>query len=337
MRLNRYAAVGALVLAAGAFTLLAMQGGVTRACEHPPREFKYPIKAGAQRGLIMFAGGRQHMVIAPSYSIEDVPAEKIKNDAIEGFTSLAWVIPVPALPDTYEEASAKLFASLEEFTRPHEAVGKNSQRDDNDEKSEEEGAQFFEPVKAGAYAIQPIKASGDKGSLELNTWLDENGFGKIKEDLLKYYNENNFYWLAIKLSAEKGLPVEGALKPLHIGMFCTRPTYPLKIRAGMGAFDLELYVITRDEVDLDKSKGFGLHTIEQADSAFLQSNRKTTFDVLPSEVRDLVKNVAEDKPRIGQLRQGVIYCYRFMGSELDAGKLTAELTFEFKASGDKRK
>lgn len=303
------------------------------ACLHPAKEFKYPIKAGSQRGLVMFHNGKQHLVVAPSYNIEGVPEAKIKNDAIEGFNSLAMIIPVPNLPESYAEADAKLFTELDEFTAPQEVpderdgkLGRNGAKGHGED--DQNGATFYEAVKAGAYTIQPIKANGEKGGIELNGWLDQNGFGAIREDLLKYYMDNNFYWLAVKLNADKGLPVSGNLKPLHLTVATEKPFFPLKIRAGEGQFDAELWVICAEKIDLEKTKAFGLRTAEQRDLDFVQKNRTLEPGKLPENTKaiwnkfEMLKSPAE------------INCYRFYGAGLNKdgslAKLEQDLIFEFK-------
>lgn len=303
------------------------------ACLHPAKEFKYPIKAGAQRGLVMFHGGKQHLVVAPSYNIEGVPKERIKNDAIEGFNSLAMIIPVPNLPESYAEADAKLFTELDDFTEPQEVPdlkdAKKSRNGANGHgEDDQDGVTFYESVKAGAYTIQPIKAGGEKGGIELNTWLDQNGFGAVRDDLLKYYIDNNFYWLAVKLSADKGLPVSGNLKPLHLTVETEKPFFPLKIRAGEGEFDAELWVICTEKIDLDKTMAFGLLTTEQRDTDFIQKNRTLEPGKLPENAKAIWNKFEMEKS------PAEVNCYRFYGAGLNKNgslaKLEKDLTFEFK-------
>lgn len=303
------------------------------ACIHPPKEFKYPIKAGSQRGLIMFHDGKQQLVVAPSYKIEGVPEARIKNDAIEGFNSLAMIIPVPSLPEEYAEVDARLFSDLDKFTEPQGDAqkslrgGHGPDQNSPDEK-EADGATFYKSVKAGAYTIQPVKANGEKGGIELNTWLDQNGFGAVREDLLKYYIDNDFYWLAVKLSAEKGLPTSGNLKPLRMTIATETPFFPLKIRGGEGEFDAELWVISAQKLDLDKTKAFGLLTTEQRDDDFIQKNRTIKPENLPETSKELWSKFAMDKS------PAELNCYRFYGSGLNKNgslaKLEKDLTFEFK-------
>lgn len=310
------------------------------ACLHPAKEFKYPIKAGSQRGLIMFHDNKQHLVIAPSYKVDGLPKERVKNDAIEGFNSLAMIIPVPNLPESYAEADAKLFTDLDEFTAPEEVPdlrdaksGRNSARGHGGD--EQEGATFYKPVKAGAYDIQPIKASGEKGGIELNAWLDNNGFGAVRDDLLKYYIDNKFYWLAVKLSAEKGLPVSGDLKPLMLTVGTSKPFFPLKIRAGEGEFDAEIWLICADKIDIEKTKAFGLLTVEQRDGGFIQKNRATAPTKLPKTVAGIWSKFEMDKS------PAELNCYRFYGAGLNKdgslAKLEKDLTFEILAKKSDRK
>lgn len=307
-----------------------------QACIHGPSEFTVPIKAGGQAGLIFFAEGRQQMVIRPSYSVE-LPNKgkgRVKDDATSKLTSLAWLIPVPSLPDTYKEADEKLFSKLEEFTKREEIDdqnwGKDSRGAAGNAKQEEDGIEMEEEVKVGDYTIQPIKAKGEMGGLELNAWLKDKGFGTVAESTMKYYVGKEYYWLAVRLHNPKGLPSDGQVKPLQIGFATEKPVYPIKINAGRGEFDLDLWLITPKEVDLSKSKPFGLTTFEQEDAQSRQTNRETRFSALPEQV----KKIAADDDGLKSLKAGKLYCYRFQGhgydSTTDLAKLESDLTFEFK-------
>ncbi len=311
------------------------------ACLHGPSEYTVPIKAGAQAGLIFFADGRQEMVIRPSYQSQ-APEEgkKVKNDASAKLTSLAWIIPTPSLPDTYKEADAGLFTKLEEFTKQEEKDRKNWGPREGKAGgvalgAEEDGVTFEEEVVVGDYKIQPIKAKGELGGKELNSWLKDNGFGELKETVLKYYLDKDYYWLAVKLHNAKGLPEDGNVKPLQIGFNTEKPCYPIKINAGSGEFDLALWLITNKEVDLDKTKAFGLKTFEQEDAEMVQQNRETRFSALP----EAVKKVATDDAGLKTLKSGKLRCYRFaaygLDKEVDLAKLEGDLTFEFKDAAAK--
>lgn len=331
---------GSLVGAFAFGAALFIETRDAQACLHPEREFKFPIKAGAQKGLIFFADGREELVIRPSYKVEG-EGLKVKNDAVEGFTTLAWLVPVPNLPDTYKEADAKLFSELEDFTKPQERISRDSRNSAKGEWGPEEdsqdGVEFLEEVKVGDYSIQPVKAKGEMGALELNNWLSTNGFGSVDEKVMKYYIDNNHYWLAIKLKNDKGLPANGEVKPLRIGFDTDKPVYPIKINQGRGSFDLELWLITAQEIDTEKTKALGLETVEQQDSTMLQKNRKTRFSDLPQ----VVKDVASDDEGLKKLKAGELYCYRFFGvgvdKDIDLSKLEADLSFSFKEQPQEEK
>lgn len=329
-----------LIAAAAALSLAVVGGALApdsaEACLHPLKEFKFPIKAGAQRGLIFFDAGHEELVLRPSYSLDTSSAGKeVKDDAIKGFNSLAWLVPLPSLPESYKEADKLIFTELEDFTPAYQKSPKNSWRGRAKGElrggDEADGVEYFEKIKIGDYTIQPIKAKGEMGEVELNNWLETNGFGKITEETLKYYIDKDYYWLAIKLSNKEGLPVKGDVKPLQISFKTEKPVYPLKINSGRGEFDMELWVITRKELDLKKSKAFGLKTVEQAKKGYIQKNRQTRFSRLPKTV----KAVAQEVSALKKMKAGTLYCYRFFGTGMDKttdlSKLADDLAFEFKA------
>jgi hypothetical protein len=166
--------------------------------------------------------------------------------------------------------------------------------------------------------------------MELKGWLKDNGFGEVADSVLKHYLDNDYYWLAVKLSREQGLPASGNVKPLAIGFDTETPCYPLKINAGSGKFEMELWVITANELDLEKTKTFGLQTVEQRDPLMSQQNRSTRFSDLP----EVVRKVADDQDKLKKLKAGELRCYRFFGAGMnettDISKLDKDLTFEFK-------
>jgi hypothetical protein len=314
-----------------------------QACIHGPSEYTVPIKAGGQAGLIFFADGRQQMVIRPSYTVE-MPRDakgNVKDDATTKLTSLAWLIPVPNLPDTYKEADARMFGKLAEFTKLEELDKRNWGKDEKSAggaalgREDENGMELDEVVKVGDYTIQPIRAKGELGGTELNGWLKDNGFGSVAEETLKFYVGKEYYWLAVRLHNPKGLPADGQVKPLQIGFATDKPVYPLKINAGRGSFDLDLWLITNREVDLEKSQAFGIQTYEQVDAETRQKNRDTRFSALPETAR----KVAADDNGLKALKSGKLYCYRFQGYGLDGStnlaKLENDLHFEFKAAEKK--
>lgn len=309
------------------------------ACIHPPSGFGAPIDSGAQRGLIFWDNGRQVLLVQPGYrvNVHKLERAEVSDDGIvKGLRSFAWLLPLPALPDHYAEVEPEVFADLDKFT----TVEPRIPAEDNDEKGgpmiglEEDGdkdIEFFEAVKTGAYTIQPIKAKGELGGKELAAWLKDNGFGEVDERILRFYLQSDHFWLAIKWAGEQDLPADASAKPLQVSFKTARPVYPLKINDKRGEFDMELWLITREAVDLTKSARFGIQVAEQSDETLHQRNRETSYVKLPESVRKLADPVEDLK----ELRKGAVFCYRFAGRHIeseegfDVGLLQDDLHFEF--------
>lgn len=137
--------------------------------------------------------------------------------------------------DRYVEAEEKLVDDLQKFAAIESdkdwQKGADT-RQGGPEKGEANGAELLEAVQVGNYKIQPIKATGDKGGTELNAWLDDNGFGRVSESVLKFYLNKGHFWLAVKLSKEGGLPANGTVKPLQSALPVTsRSTRSRSMRA----------------------------------------------------------------------------------------------------------
>lgn len=315
--------------------LLVPLAAPTDACIHPPTGFAAPIDAGAQRGLVVWDAGRQILVIQPGYEVNTtkLSEEDLYDGRVKAFKSFAWLMPLPALPDSYTEADAALFEKLAEFTLVEERIPR--QPSEGGPVLSVEGPkaelEFLEPVKVGSYSIQPLKAVGEGGQAELKGWLKDSGFGEVDERILRFYVRRGWYWLAIKLSAEEDLPADGSIKPLAVSFRTPRPVYPLKINDKAGEFDLELWVVTREELDVSKLDQFGLRTPEQFDEQMVQRNRETSYVRLPDELKVHVDGVDELK----ELRKAAVFCYRIQGRALDSekgvdlGLLQEDLFFEF--------
>lgn len=320
-----------------ALALLASAHQPARACIHPPAGFMAPIDAGAQRGLVFWDNGREVLVIQPGYQVNEtkLAEDDLYEGRVKSFKSFAWLLPLPSLPDSYSEVEPALFDALHEFTAIEERIPRQPRESggpvvfDGEESGPE--LEFLEPLEVGSYAIQPVKAKGEAGQAELKGWLKDSGLGEVDERVLRFYILRGWYWLAIKLNSDEGLPASGSVKPLAVSFKSPRPVYPLKINDKAGEFDLELWLITRDEVDVSRLATFGMQTPEQYDEQLSQRNRITAYAKLPESVRAQADAVDEFK----QLREGDVFCYRLQGRALDAeegidlGLLQEDLHFAF--------
>lgn len=325
-----------LVASLGALAWLPTQ---SNACIHGPEGFKGYVDSGAQRGLVFWDNGREELVIQPAYTINTtaLEADEFTDDGmLKNFKSFAWVLPLPSLPDKYAEVEPEIFTDLSKFTEVSSRIPEPEKSDDEAgpviafDESEDE-IEFFEALEVGDYVIQPIKAKGEVAGKELSGWLKDNGFGEVDERVMRFYIENDYYWLAMKLSSKDGLPADGSAKPLHISFKTPVPTYPWKIYDKRGEFDIELWVVTRNAIDLTKSRRFGLDTPEQLDDSQMQKNREPSYVQLPESVRAIGDSTNELKA----LRIGKVFLYRFVGHNieseagLDLSLLQDELFFEF--------
>lgn len=311
-------------MVAGSALIAALPLPRAGACIHPPKDFKFAVENGPQRGIVMWENGRQELVMMPGYAVGSSKDPDAKLDIgddgmVRDFTGFGWLVPLPEVPDGYKEASKTIFKDMHEFTRVRPRLevlkGEDGPVISGDAPSED-GIKFLEAVSIGEYLIQPIKAKGDAGATELKAWLKENSFGEVSDGTLRWYVQRQWCWLAIKLSSAKGLPEAADAKPLQISFKTPRPVYPLKVNDGRGAFDAEIWVITRERIDLAKSRAFGLRTPEQDDDYYMQENRETGFVKLPQSVQDL----SPDSEDFKGLRLGAIYCYRFSGKGYESSK-----------------
>ncbi len=338
----------AKVAACAAISSVVLWGGLSLmeprvdACIHPGKTFEFPLKAGAQRGVIFFNNGREELVLRPSYKVEIDEAKLNADGTLPGLSQLAWIVPVPSLPDRYVEAEEKLVDDLQKFAAI-ESDAKDWQkgadaRQGGPEKGEANGAELLEAVQVGNYKIQPIKATGEKGGTELNAWLDDNGFGRVSESVLKFYLNKGHFWLAVKLSKEGGLPANGTVKPLQISFASDKPVYPLKINAGRGVIDLEMWLFCNQKLDAQCLDAYGMWLTETEKSMgrfSTQKNRETEYSKLPETARKVLDGGAEKQADIRALKEGKLYCYRIWGENMDAdgklAKLESDLEFKFEA------
>lgn len=327
---------------------LAITANQPQACVHGPSSFKGYVDTGAQRGLVFWDNGRQEMVIQPGWTIATatLAADEYNDEGLlENFDSVGFVIPLPSLPDKYAAVEPELFDDIDQFTevvsRVPEPEGGSETNDgpDIDAGGGSEEVVMYEVVDVGEYTIQPIKAAGEAGGKELNAWFKKNGFGEFDERVLRWYNHNGYYWLAVSALAKGGLPADGTLKPLHVSFKSPRPCYAYKVYDKRGAFNLELYVVTRDAIDLTKSRRFGIDTPEQVLDFKQQKNREVSFVKLPETVRA----IADGSDDLKELRTSKVFVYRFLGRNIenedlgiDLATLQEELHFEFEKNVAKK-
>lgn len=242
--------------------------GSSWACMHLPKTYQGSHAQTAQEALIFWSQGRQELVIKVDY--------RIKPRAGEGMPPyLAWVIPLPSVPESYREESSALFSDMFRAWQQHMPRENSKARPLSD--AVQGGIKLLKRVTVGAYTIQPIKASGTAGAKALNKWLVDNGFGGVSASATRYYVKRGWVWLAIKATlpdqkgestdpfkgkrlrfdGDRGRGKGGSVRPLRISFASKSIVYPLKFSGHQGVFDVNLYVVTEKVLDFSGANSLG--------------------------------------------------------------------------------
>lgn len=222
---------------------------VAAACVHP--ETGAPgVRTPAQEYAVVYANGRQTLLLSTQIAFPEgggVPQ------------GLSLVTATPSLPDVYETGDPALFEDLYAWFNP--AFSGEPGRGDVDGPGGN-SLEVLPSVETGPYTITPIMASGAEGVTALNTWLMENGFETIERALAQSYVDRSWYFLAVAIQPDAGSDglSEGRLPPLHLEFATPEVVLPLKLEAGMGAFDVRMYLFLDGTLPDDVAGRYGLET-----------------------------------------------------------------------------
>ncbi len=244
-------------LLAATILLTALGAAVPTAdsCCMVPQDYPGDVDQSVQEVVVLFHDGHEELVlrVAPFF-----------RDAEEAPKTLAWLVTVPSTPSAYETADPAIFGAARELHEkledlyeeqkpkplvPTEMLGADGAV--KGEWNEAQGLDIDETVTVGPYAITPVRTRGADAVGELNGYLGENGFATEDPDHLRWFAENDFTFLCIKIT-----PPEGSLRlgkhldlvPLRIGFKTDKPYYPGKYSANQGNFGLELTLLTTEPV-----------------------------------------------------------------------------------------
>jgi len=221
-------------------------------CCMVPRDYPGDVDQSMQEVLILHADGHEELVIR---------VRPFFRDAEEAPASLAWLVTVPSKPTAYRTASMDVFPEarhlhqrLVQFYRAQEPreieIGPQLKAMVTSEaRGGHLGLDISEAVTVGPYTITEVRTRGSAAVGELNRYLDENGFGTEDPAHLRWFAENDFTFLCIRIEPPEGSVRLGKhldLVPLQIGFASERPYYPGKYSANQGNFGLALTVLTSD-------------------------------------------------------------------------------------------
>lgn len=230
------------------------------ACCMVPRNFAGSIGLDAQQAVMFYHDGREDLIVGIDYRIKP----KTGADNVQMPDRFAWVITVPNEPDRYKLADKELFGQVDHWAyskvTPPRPVNRDAKKSvDSLAVPEEAPSNSIELGKReviGPYDIQPVRGVGPDALTGLNDWLKDNGFPTEDPEHMKYFVEEGFTFLAIKISKpkdEKAVGAAGTLPPLHLSFETEAPYYPLRFSSRQGVFGVNLYVLSTEPVDYKKS------------------------------------------------------------------------------------
>lgn len=215
-----------------ACVLAALAADTALACIHAESDFQGTVRSDAQRYAVFYADGRELLVIGTSLET----SSDTQPDAVSLVTA------TPSLPDAYETVDPDFFPNLVGWYASLDPIDVTDTSGGQDAGGG--GIDILPGVQAGPYEITPIQAAGDQGVTELNAWLRDHGFTELPLQIATFYAEQGWYFLAVKVTPEslgEGL-ADGQLPPLMLGFDTDELVVPLKMEAGMGEFDAEIYL-----------------------------------------------------------------------------------------------
>ena len=290
--------------------LIALTVEVVQACCMVPRSYKGDVDQAEQQVVILHANGHQEMAIrvAPFFQSkkEAKPGDPDADlDAVGTPEYIAWVLTVPGKPTGYRLCDRKVFKEgvdlqnkLERLAREQRAAqsqfislmlssmgmaGNRAAAADSIE-----GIQVSAPVTVGPYTITEVKALGASALAELNRYLEEHGFPTEDADHMRYFIENNFTFLCIRITPPEGTAKLGKhldLEALQVGFDTPKPYYPGKFSSRQGNFKLSLTLLTADTL-LSRDLG---NKFDQLNDEYRGSENLWTVQPLP----DLLKKVSD--------------------------------------------
>lgn len=293
------------------------------ACCMLPATYKGTISQNAHEAVIIHHAGREELVLRIDYKItgESMP------------DNFAWVITVPNEPDEYAIADAKLFEEmfdLSEKLRPPLRVKRKPGFKGGAGAGGfgGEGVELGKRVQVGPYDIQPVRGVGANALTGLNAWLTEKGYPTEDPAHMKYFVENEFTFLCVKIDAPDGKKeVEdgGKIPPLHLSFASPKPYYPLRFSSRQGVFDVNLHVLTQRTLNYRTSAKV-LQQINWTNRNFIRN-----YKLYPARVPDSLKKVLAKSRFKGE--RGVWLYNNIRGNQVNRDNAIARWTTDVFLNG----
>ena len=201
-------------------------------------EVEYKLTENHKEALLYHDGEAANLILRT----------RLSAGTAQGPAELAWIIPLPSLPASYQEAPEHLFRDLYELLPDREVIGTYSIPLTCSATAPE--GNYRSPIRVhaveqvGSYQIQAVEITADDAAGALNHWLRSNGFGEVSREQQSFYLETGRCFLCVKVA---GLDRSGdsmQLPGLHIRYPGNELTLPLKFSTHSGTFDVDLYYLS---------------------------------------------------------------------------------------------
>ena len=216
----------------------ATQVNLALACMMLPRDFDGRISQRRHQAILIHHGNREELILRVNY--------KITGDKTP--SHFAWIITTPSEPSAYHLADEKVFRDTGRWATkllrptPPPTAQANRGAAKAVDALREPTLEFGKREVIGPYDIQPVRARGSNALQALNEWLAKNGFPKEDPGHMKYFIDQEFTFLCVKINPADGVDgvaSTGVLPPLHLSFESERPYYPLLFSSRQGVFDVE--------------------------------------------------------------------------------------------------
>lgn len=218
------------------------------ACMMVPKDFEGRISQNRHQAILVHHGDQEELILRINYKISG------------GKTPLqfAWIITTPTEPSAYHLADPKIFDETSLWANrlirpPRKSRGSRSRLGGlTDDKRPQAALEFGKREVVGPYDIQPVRARGRDALDALNQWLTANGFPTEDPGHMKYFIDEEFTFLCVKINSAEGadgVASSALLPPLHLTFETENPYYPLLFSSRQGVFDLELTTLTDQSLD----------------------------------------------------------------------------------------
>jgi len=154
---------------------------------------------------------------------------------------MAWVFPLPSLPEEYREVDQNIFGELNKFFNNRADLPRGAASGIKAKALPGQGIIVHEKQAVGDYEIVPIEITGEgEGGRYLNQWLGSQGYATMPEEIQRPYLKKGATFLAIKIRPKSD---SFEIRPLLVRYRSDEMRFPLKFSHDDRTFDMNFYLV----------------------------------------------------------------------------------------------